>query len=379
MKLPHHPHRIERLNAIRKMTKTDAFLFTSAPTIKWLSGYFYNFETGTSPFQLLPAALVIVPAQFMCIVLADNESFRQPEAGQPVMVKPYPSYVHEKPLDYTNQFLGKLHEVLQEYGLTNARFGIEHDTLPFVVSQSLKSKYPAISLMDVSGEISCLKAVKDADEIEYIRQAARLCDKGQTAVLKYGKPGITELELFNLVRREIEVSVGTRVPLMADLISGAGTSTGGGLPGNRVILEKDIILSDLTPCLNGYWGDSCNTLAVGEPASELRKTFSLVREALDIAVNAIHPGIRAMEIDRLMRDHTGNFPHHGGHGVGTMYHEEPRINPYNDMELVQGMVIALEPGIYKNDYGIRLEHMVVVTESGCEILTKFQHLFEDNS
>ena len=56
-----------------------------------------------------------------------------------------------------------------------------------------------------------------------------------------------------------------------------------------------------------------------------------------------------------------------------MYHEEPRIVPYNDMELASNMVIALEPAIYKKDYGIRLEHMVVVTEYGCEILTKFQH------
>ncbi len=150
MKLPHHPHRIERLKAIRKVTKTDAFLFTSPSSVKWLSGYFYNFETGASPFQLLPAALLIVPEEFMCIVIADNESFRQPDDGLPVIVKPYSSYVHEKPLDYSNQFLEKLIEVLKEHGMTEAKLGIEHDTLPFIVAQSLQSKYPAISFTDVT-------------------------------------------------------------------------------------------------------------------------------------------------------------------------------------------------------------------------------------
>jgi Xaa-Pro dipeptidase len=57
-------------------------------------------------------------------------------------------------------------------------------------------------------------------------------------------------------------------------------------------------------------------------------------------------------------------------------HEEPRVVPYNTMVLQPGMVIALEPAVYKNEYGIRLEHLVVVTTEGCEVLTKFNHCFE---
>ena len=80
-----------------------------------------------------------------------------------------------------------------------------------------------------------------------------------------------------------------------------------------------------------------------------------------------------------MRSHLkaeGNFGHHGGHGVGTIYHEEPRIVPYNTMILQPGMVIALEPAVYKNDYGIRLEHLMLVTKDGCEVLTNFNHCFQ---
>jgi Xaa-Pro aminopeptidase len=160
---------------------------------------------------------------------------------------------------------------------------------------------------------------------------------------------------------------------MADLVSGTRTASGGGMPTNKIINTGDLILSDFTPCLNGYWGDSCNTIVVGESTDEQRKTYELVKEALAIGIDAIRPDMKSKEIDQLMRNHIGNFPHHGGHGVGTMYHEEPRIVPYNNTTLQPNMIIALEPAIYKKDYGIRLEHLVVVTKNGCEVLTKFQH------
>jgi len=67
---------------------------------------------------------------------------------------------------------------------------------------------------------------------------------------------------------------------MVDLVSGFRTSTGGGLPGNKALHSGDLILSDLTPCLNGYWGDSCNTMVIGKPTSAQKKTFRLVKEAL---------------------------------------------------------------------------------------------------
>ena len=98
-----------------------------------------------------------------------------------------------------------------------------------------------------------------------------------------------------------------------------------------------------------------------------------MKETLYIGIEAIRPGIPAKEVDRLMRNHLGNYPHHSGHSVGTAYHEEPRITPYNDTILEAGMIIALEPAIYQPDYGMRLEHLMLVTDKGSELLTKFKH------
>lgn len=371
--------RIEKLNPIAESKDIDAFLITSLPSAKYFSGYYFYFEYGLSPFQLLPAALIVVPGKSAALLLADNELQQKENVNSDISIKSYNSYVYETPLDFTNQFLVELHDWFRENNIKRGRIGIEANHFPLSIANSLQAKYPDIQFVDIAVEISALRAVKDKDEIEAIRAACKLCDIGQTAVVKYARPGITELELFAEVRSEIDTSVGARVPLMADLVSGSSTAGGGGMPTNKTIKQGDLILSDLTPCLNGYWGDSCNTIFIGDATAEQKKNYELVKEALAIGINAIRPGVPAKEIDHLMRNHIGNFPHHGGHGVGIVYHEEPRIVPYNNSILESNMVIALEPAIYKEDYGIRLEHLVVVTETGCEILTNFQHCFEENS
>lgn len=373
MKPSNLPSRIERLKSIQEASDLDAFLFTSASSIKWLSGYFYNFETGPSPFQLLPAALLIVPEKTMTLIIADNESLVTPIKVSEVSIVPYASYVYEKPLDHTHQFLTKLDEVLQENDLRQSRIGIEQCTIPHVVTGSIRINYPKNEMVDISDQVTNLKMIKDNDEIEFIRAASNLCDIGQTVLLEHPLVGMTELELFTLVRSEMEASAGMRVPMMADMVSGQRTATGGGNPTNKVIQKGDLILSDITPCLNGYWGDSCNTVAAGKATSPQLKTFASVEKTLEMGIKAIRPGARAKDIDSIMRKNISGIPHHGGHGIGTMYHEEPRIVPYNDTILLPNMVIAIEPGIYEKDYGIRLEHLVLVTENGSEILTKFTH------
>jgi Xaa-Pro dipeptidase len=375
-------NRIQKLATIQSAKKVDAFLITSLASLKYLSGYFFYFEHGLSPFQLLPAALVVGPELQAGLVLADNETQQSPFIHHAISIKTYESYVYKKDIDATTQFIFQLDETFKQLGIKKGRLGVEVNALPASLLLFLSSRYPGIELVDITADLTALRIIKDADEIELIRQSARLSDVGQSAVLRLARSGMSELELFNLVRSEIEETAGTRVPLMADFVSGASTATGGGLPTNKIINEGDLILSDFTPCLNGYWGDSCSTIVVGKPTTEQQNTFNLVKEALEIGINAIRPGVQAKEVDLAMRRHlepAGNFEHHGGHGVGVIYHEEPRITPYNTMLLQPGMVIALEPAVYKDAYGIRLEHLVVVTGDGCEVLTTFNHSLEQET
>ena len=363
--------RVEKLVVAIEAHQLDACLITSAATLRYFSDYYFYFEYGASPFQVLPAVLFVDKSLQGTLLLADNETPPATAAAKNLSIRTYSSYVYETPLDFNRDFLNQLKSLFGEMNFQTSRIGIEKNSLPFVITELLIYLHPSIEFIDLSPEIDRLRILKDDDEIEQIRAACRLCDIGQTAAMKYARPGITELELFTMMRAEMDNAVGLRVPLMADLVSGSRSASGGGMPTDKVISEGDLILSDLTPCLNGYWGDSCNSFVVGEMSRGQSRTFALVLEALDIGIGAIRPGVKASTIDGLMRKHIGNYPHHSGHGVGLHYHEEPRIVPYNHLELKKNMVIALEPAIYEKDYGIRLEHLVVVTDDGCELLTQF--------
>ncbi len=368
--------RIPKLNEIKKLKDIDGFMICSSSSVKYFSGYFFYFEYVSSPLHLLPAILMVVPDQDAGLILADNEMGRSSFIDPILTVLPYESYTYEKPPDPSGECLKKVCAFIEKNKLGSSRIGIEPDTIPFLIAQKLDELYPFIEWVDIRADIERFKSVKDRDEIDCIRLAAGLADIGQEAVLKYAREGMTELELFALVHRDMEASAGFRVPLMSDLSCGTGTNSGGGMPTNKIIRTGDLVLSDFQPCLQGYWGDSCNTMVVGTPTAAQKKIFIHVKEALEIGIQAMKPGVRASEIDRLMRKHIGDYPHHSGHSVGTAYHEAPRITPYNETELEPGMVIALEPAIYKEDYGVRLEHLMLVTANGSELLTQFKHRFE---
>ncbi|HEY2349248.1 MAG TPA: Xaa-Pro peptidase family protein [Puia sp.] len=369
--------RIEKLNKIKNGQSVDAFLISSPSSVKYFSGYFFYFEYGASPFHLLPAVFMSVPGVAASLIIADNETGNASLQEAFIDIVPYESYTYEKPADPAGACLKKISAFIVTNKLMRARIGIEYASIPFFIVNELKTSFPSIQWIDIGTEITKLKMIKDEDEISFIRQAAALADIGQVSVIKYAKAGMTELELFSLVHRDMELSAGLRIPLMSDLSCGTGTNSGGGMPTDKIIETGDPLLSDFQPCLQGYWGDSCNTVIVGaDPTEGQKKTFQLVKEALEIGINSIKPGVKAKEIDRRMRNHIGSYPHHSGHSVGTKYHEEPRITPYNETELMAGMIIALEPAIYQPEYGVRLEHLMLVTTDGSEILTKFDHRFE---
>jgi Xaa-Pro aminopeptidase len=179
---------------------------------------------------------------------------------------------------------------------------------------------------------------------------------------------MTELELWALVRAAIEGEAGARTPVLADLVAGPRTAEVGGAPGSRALADGDLVLCDLVPRRDGYWGDSCATFAIGEPSPGAHRHHRAAADALARAIEAVRPGAVAGDIDALAR--TGlDYPHHTGHGLGTAYHESPRLVPGNATVLEAGMVIALEPGSYGDGEGVRVEQIVLVTDDGCEVLS----------
>jgi Xaa-Pro aminopeptidase len=132
--------------------------------------------------------------------------------------------------------------------------------------------------------------------------------------------------------------------------------------------EGELVIADLSPRRDGYWADSCSTIAVGEPTATARAIHRRILTRLEQAIAAVKPGVVAGNLDALVREGL-NYPHHSGHGIGASFHEEPRIVPGWPTVLEPGMVLALEPGWYGDGEGVRLEWIVLVTGGGCEVLS----------
>jgi Xaa-Pro aminopeptidase len=248
---------------------------------------------------------------------------------------------------------------------------VELDSLPGDLALALAGR--GVSLTDVGESLRAARAVKDPDEIDALRAAIGIADAGQAAAREAAQAGATELSVWASVRSAMESAAGSRIPVLADLVSGGRTAEVGGPPTDRTLEAGDVVLVDLVPRLGAYWADSCSTVAVVEPEEAARQAHAAAVAALEQAVALCRPGARAADIDACARETIetagGSYPHHTGHGIGVTFHEEPRIIPRSDRILEEGMVVALEPGAYDDGFGVRVEQVVLVTAAGPEILS----------
>jgi len=256
--------------------------------------------------------------------------------------------------------MGHLERVL-EAAVAGRVVATEPAFLPAPLAQRL-------TWVDASADLSGARAVKDLDELVKIRASVRVADAGQQAVREYAAPGMSELDLWSHVAAAMERAAGGPIPWVADLVSRPGMDRWEGPPGPRAISEGELVIADLSPRRDGYWADSCSTIAVGVPTPTARAMHRRILDRLEQAIAAVKPGVVAGDLDALVRKGL-NYPHHSGHGIGTGFHEEPRIVPAWPTVLEPGMVLALEPGWYGEGEGVRLEWIVLVTNDGCEVLS----------
>jgi Xaa-Pro dipeptidase len=362
----------ERLEDFRKQHALVALLLSNPHSLTWLTGYAPPIQTGPSPFEGGPALAWVIGGQ-VTLVLSDSEAGAAKACG--AAVQEYTSYTIEAPIAGLPNQAEALVKVLAAFGSLKGAIGVEMNQLPALLLERLRAALPLASFQPLDGLLDPLRAVKSPPELERLRAALALCDLAQAETKRLIQPGLTEIEVWGALKTRLEVQAGGRLPILADFVAGARTAEIGGLPGRYALQPGDAVIADIVPRLEGYWGDNAGTHFVGEPSSELRKIYNIVLETLRRGIAAVRPGLKACDLDVLLRGLIRDqgypvYPHHSGHGIGASYHEEPRIVPYNQMKLEPDMLIALEPGIYIPGVGgVRLEDVVLVTSSGCEVLT----------
>jgi Xaa-Pro dipeptidase len=349
----------ERLIRTLNLLDADGLISADPGIVRMLTEHFYDIETGPSVFSL-PAIVVASREAGPVLVCSADEA----EASDGTVT--YEGFT-VGPIERVAGAQRAVVEALDRTAGEHARWAIDAASVPVGALPDLPARRP------VSGALAGLTAVKTAGEIAAIEAAIGVCDAGQAAARDAKLEGVTELDLWEHVRHAMESFAGGRIPILADLVAGARTAEVGGLPSTATITSGDAVLIDLVPRVAGVWGDSCSTFMDAQPTAEQRRGHTAACAALEVGLGMLRPGRRSSDIDAAVRkvlaDEGWEYPHHTGHGVGFAWHEQPRIVPGSETLLETGMVVALEPGAYAADWGLRVEHVAVVTANGPRVLS----------
>ena len=232
------------------------------------------------------------------------------------------------------------------------------------------------ALRGLSGAVEWLRLVKSPEEIERIREAVLLTSGAFERALRKVKPGIQERELA--AELDFQMSrAGAERPAFETIVAfGARAALPHARPTSNPLQSNELLLIDMGAQREGYTSDMTRVATLGRPSSRARFLYRSVLEAQLAAIDAVRPGATAHQVDRAARSTLARhgldklFLHSTGHGLGLEIHEAPRLGKKETAVLEPGMVITIEPGAYHEGVaGVRIEDTVLVTPSGCEVLT----------
>ncbi len=259
--------------------------------------------------------------------------------------------------------------------------GFDSQTTSYHRYEELRQALATATLKAIPSPCCSLRLIKDREEIALIEKSCEIASETMRIATAYLHPGVTEREVALLIERVLS-DLGAEGPAFPPIVAFGNHSS---MPhyrgGDLALQEGDRVLIDLGAKWRGYCSDLTRTLFLGEPPKELQRCFNLVERALAEAIQLCRPGATVGSLDAHVRSifrEAGledKFLHSLGHGLGLDVHEPPRIRTDGhdkDIPLQDGMVLAIEPGLYLEGIGgVRLEETLLVTTSSPKVLTKF--------
>jgi Xaa-Pro aminopeptidase len=347
--------RADRVQAALRERELDSLLVTHLVNIRWLTGF-----TGSNALALVGAGddgvrLFLTDFRYL------TQSAEQLDDLWDRRIAP--------------EILHAVAEALPGEGALRLGFDDAHLSVKDHATLGERVR-DGVELVPAGGLVEELRMVKDAEELERIRAAAKLADEALTDVLTRGLAGRTErdvaLDLEMTMRR-----LGAEAASFPPIVAAAGHSALPHAEPRDVEIPADTLVTiDWGAQLKGYASDCTRTFATGELDPRDAEVYAVVEHAQEQALAAVRAGASARAVDGVARDiitaagHGEHFGHGLGHGVGAAVHEGPRLSQRSEATLESGQVVTVEPGVYvPGAVGVRIEDLVVVTDDGAEVLT----------
>jgi Xaa-Pro aminopeptidase len=344
--------KLERLRGVLQQQGLDALITENQKNRRYISGF-----TGSTGWVIVTQEEALLVTDFRYVDQAAAEAS------------------HFTIVDNERKPVEAIAQALQKLGVK--RLAFEKNHISVGVHETWKEAFTGVELVPTSGIIEELRMYKDESELDIIREAVRIADAAFTHILSYIRPGVREIdvamELEFFMRRQGAASSAFDIIVA----SGVRGSLPHGRASEKVIEAGEMVTLDFGALYKGYNSDITRTVSVGEPHPKMKEIYEIVLRAQVNGVNQIKPGMTGKEADALTRDiiteagYGSAYGHSTGHGLGLDVHELPNLSAASSVVLKPGMLVTVEPGIYISDLGgVRIEDDVLITESGCEILTQ---------
>ncbi len=244
------------------------------------------------------------------------------------------------------------------------------------LNQHARMSELGVDVVATSGLIESLRMVKDAQELDDIRQACSLTESALQSTLDALRVGVTERELARIFSSAAADCGADGLAFDPIIAIGENAAIPHHKPGARALVEGDVVLFDVGASVGGYCADLSRTVVLGSASPDLIHIHSVVSRAQSAAMTGLAPGVAASDIDQLARDviatagFADKYVHGTGHGLGLEIHEPPLLGASSAGTLGEHFVVTVEPGIYLPGVGgVRIEDTVLVTSNGYESLT----------
>ncbi|MGB7604713.1 MAG: Xaa-Pro peptidase family protein [Lutisporaceae bacterium] len=267
--------------------------------------------------------------------------------------------------------------VAEKYGLQDCTVAIE-ETMWFTAFNKIFSSLKGVKYVHAAEVIGELRQCKSSIEAEKMRKASQIADKALSNILNRIKQGLRETEVRDILEGEMKALGATATSFPSIIGSGSNSALPHHNTADRILKEGDAVVIDFGCIADNYCSDTTRTVVIGQASEKYKKVYEILKQAQQLAIDKVKPGVKACEVDYAARKHIADngygeyFLHRTGHGIGLEVHEMPYITESSEVILKPGMVFSIEPGIYlEGEFGIRIEDLVMVTEDGVEVLNHF--------
>jgi Xaa-Pro aminopeptidase len=346
-----------------KELKLDALLLTHRPDLAYLTNF-----TGSDSVGLITAK---------DFLLATDFRYQEQSVMEAGWLK-----VHLREAKMSDL----LAKMLTDVGVKRVGFEANFTTVGQVdaLQMALKGGKHATELVPLDNVMVNIRKVKDDHEIDLVRKSVAVAEEAFEAVRSEIKVGQSENYLAGLLEFEMRSRGASGSSFPAIVATGSNSSLPHYRPQETLVQADQPLLFDWGAIYKGYCSDLTRTFMMGRVSAKMKKIYQVVFEAQQAAIAFLRPGVTTQQADLVARDvitkagFGKEFGHGLGHGIGREIHELPSLRKTGgDEELRPGMIVTVEPGIYlPGEGGVRIEDDVLITHSGCEVLSSLDKSLE---